>query len=233
MTSKTCLITGVGPGTGAAMARRFTQGGYGVVMLARSAGRLSELEASLPGSLGLACDVSRPEELVAALDRAVAERGTPEVVIHNAVEGAFGNFLTIDPAVLERNFHTNCLSFLHLARHLAPAMIARGSGAFVVTGNTSALRGKAAFAGFAPTKAALRILAQCVAREVGPKGVHVAHLVIDAVIDVPWTRERFADRPDDFFCRPDDIAEEVWRLAHQPKSAWAFDAEIRPFGESW
>jgi len=103
----------------------------------------------------------------------------------------------------------------------------------MVTGNTSALRGKAGFAGFAPTKAAQRILAQAMARDLGPKGVHVAYFVIDAVIDVPWTRQMFGGKPDDFFIHPAAIADEVFHVAHQERSAWSFDVELRPFGESW
>jgi NADP-dependent 3-hydroxy acid dehydrogenase YdfG len=112
-------------------------------------------------------------------------------------------------------------------------MIARGDGALIVTGNTSAQRGRAAFAGFAPTKAAQRILAESLARDLGPKGVHVAYLVIDAVIDVPWQRERLPDAADDFFISPASIAAEVHHLAHQPRDAWSFLAEIRPFHEPW
>jgi NAD(P)-dependent dehydrogenase (short-subunit alcohol dehydrogenase family) len=112
-------------------------------------------------------------------------------------------------------------------------MIARGRGALVVTGNTSALRGKPAFAAFAPTKAAQRILAQAIAREVGPRGVHVAYVVVDAVIDVPWTRQAFSGRPDDFFIQPRAIADEIWHVVHQDRSAWSFDVELRPFGETW
>jgi len=102
-----------------------------------------------------------------------------------------------------------------------------------VTGNTSALRGKASFAGFAPTKAAQRVLAQSMARDLGPKGIHVAYFVIDAVIDVPWTRQMYSSKPDEFFIRPAAIADEVFHVAHQDRSAWAFDVELRPFGESW
>ena len=87
--------------------------------------------------------------------------------------------------------------------------------------------------GFAPTKAAQRILAESMARSLGPRGVHVAYVVIDAVIDVPWTRERFAGKPDEFFAKPDDIAETIWHLAHQPRSAWSFEVDLRPFGENW
>src|SRR5262249_12460395 len=103
----------------------------------------------------------------------------------------------------------------------------------ICTGNTSALRGKAAFAGFAPTKAAQRILAESIAREMGPKGVHVAYIVIDAVIDLACTRERFKSKPVDFFIQPAAIAVDASHLAHQPRSAWSFLTEIRPFGENW
>ena len=112
-------------------------------------------------------------------------------------------------------------------------MIEAGTGAIVASGNTSALRGKPTFAAFAPTKAAQRILAESMARELGPKGVHVAYVVIDAVIDLEWTRKRFPDRPDDYFIKPDDIAAEIFHVAHQPKSAWSFNVEVRPFGETW
>jgi NAD(P)-dependent dehydrogenase (short-subunit alcohol dehydrogenase family) len=108
-----------------------------------------------------------------------------------------------------------------------------GEGAIIVTGNTSTLRGKAAFAGFAPTKAAQRILTESMARELGPKGVHVAYLVIDAAIDVPWQRQRLPNAPDDFFCQPASIADEVFHLVLQPRDAWSFLAEIRPFHEPW
>jgi short-subunit dehydrogenase len=151
--------------------------------------------------------------------------GAPSVLIHNAVGGAFGGFLEIDPKLLEHNFQVNVMGLLHLARRLAPAMVEAGRGAIVVTGNTSALRRKANFAGFAPTKAAQRILAESMARDLGPKGVHVAYLVIDAVIDLEWTRRMFADRPDEFFIKPAASAEEVWHVAHQDRSAWSFQVE--------
>ena len=226
------IITGVGPGTGSALVRRFHAGGYRVAMLARTAERLAELTEAMPGSIALPCDVTDPAALSATLTRLEAEAGPPKVLIHNAVGGAFGNFLDIDPAVLERNFQVNVMALLHLARWAAPRMEENG-GSIITTGNTSALRGKANFAGFAPTKAAQRILAEAIAREVGPKGIHVAYLVIDAVIDLAWTRERWPERPDGFFIRPDDIADEVWHIAHQPKSAWSFLVEVRPHGESW
>jgi short-subunit dehydrogenase len=227
------LVTGVGPGTGAAITRRLAAGGYAVAMLARNAERLATLAAEVTGTHAYPCDVTDTAQLDVTLARVRAELGEPEVLIHNAVGGAFGSFLEIDAQVLARNFQVNTMALLHLAQRLTPAMLAAGRGAIIVTGNTSALRGRARFAGFAPTKAAQRILAEAIAREVGPQGIHVAYVVIDAVIDVPWTRERFADRPDEFFIRPAAIAEEVWHLLQQERSAWSFNVELRPYGETW
>lgn len=236
------LITGVGPGTGAATARRFAAAGYRVAMLARGAARLKDLEAELPGSRAFVCDVSDEVAVDAAITEVAREMGPPEILIHNAVggvsgsesiDGVMGNFLEIAPASLEYNFKVNAMALLHLARRVAPAMVEAGRGSIIVTGNTSATRGKAGFASFAPTKAAQRILAESMARCLGPKGVHVAYVVIDAVIDVPWTRELFAKESDEFFIKPTAIAEELWHLAHQDRSAWSFNVEIRPFREPW
>ncbi len=227
------VITGVGPGTGSALARRFAAGGYRVALLARNRDRLARLEAELPGAKAFPCDVSDPAQVEAAAAAIEAALGAPSVLIHNAVGGAFGNFLDIDPAVLNRNFQVNTMGLLYLARRFAPAMHAKGEGAIIVTGNTSALRGRPAFAGFAPTKAAQRILAESMARQLGPAGVHVAYIVIDAVIDIPWTRKRYEGKPDAFFIKPSAIADEAWHVAHQDRSAWSFLVEVRPFGETW
>ena len=228
-----CVISGVGPGTGSALARRFTAGGYRVAMLARNAERLAGLERELPGAKGYACDVSDAAQVEEAADRIAQELGAPSTLVHNAVGGAFGSFLEIDPAVLNRNFQINTMGLLYLARRFAPAMVQAGNGNIIVTGNTSALRGKAGFAGFAPTKAAQRILAEAMARELGPRGVHVAYIVIDAVIDVPWARQRYKDKPDEFFIKPTAIAEEAWHLTRQARSGWSFNVELRPYCETW
>jgi NAD(P)-dependent dehydrogenase (short-subunit alcohol dehydrogenase family) len=231
--SEVCLIVGAGPGTGAALARRFAAGGCRVAMAARDAGRLAALEAEIPGARGFPADATDPASLAAMLARVRAELGEPLTVVHNAVRGTFGGFLEVDPAELELNFRANVLSLLHLARAVAPAMIEAGRGALLVTGNTSALRGRPNFAAFAPSKAAQRSLAQAIAREIGPRGVHVAYFVIDAVIDSQRMRARSPGKPDDFFIQPAAIAEEVWRVARQPRSAWSFEVELRPYAEVW
>jgi NAD(P)-dependent dehydrogenase (short-subunit alcohol dehydrogenase family) len=233
MADPVCVISGVGPGTGTALVRRFAAGGYCVAMLARTANRLADLAAHVPSAKAYVCDVSDQAQVDAAMDLVERELGAPSVLIHNAVGGAWGTFMEIDPAVLNRNFQVNTMGLLYLARRVAPTMVTAGQGAIIVTGNTSAQRGRASFAGFAPTKAAQRILAEAMARDLGPKGVHVAYIVIDAVIDVPWARERFKDKPDDFFIAPEAIANEAWHIASQPRSAWSFNVEVRPYGETW
>lgn len=232
MREEVCLITGVGPGTGAALARRFAEG-YRVAMLARNAERLAALEKELPSAQAFPCDVADEAQLAASFEKVRSDLGDPKIVLHNAVGGAFGDFASIDPGVLRRNFEVNTMALLHLARLATPAMIEAGRGAILCTGNTSTYRGKAHFAGFAPTKAAQRILAESMARSLGPQGVHVAYLAIDAVIDVPWTRKAMPDRPDSFFCQPNEIADEAWHIVHQPRSAWTFDVMIRPDAENW
>lgn len=231
--SEVCLITGVGPGSGAALARRFAAEGYRVAMLARDAERLAQLAREIPGSVAFPADVADLDALRAVLARVRDELGAPSVLLHNAVAGGFGTFESVTPEALEQRFRVNVTSLLVLAQELTPAMIAAGRGAIVVTGNTSAWRGKAAFAGFAPTKAAHRILAESLARTLGPKGVHVAYVVIDAVIDLPWTRQAFPDRPDDFFIQPSGIADAVHHLVQQQRSAWTFELDLRPFAENW
>lgn len=135
---------------------------------------------------------------------------------------------------MEKNFRVNTTSLLYLARAYLPAMLERGHGAVITTGNTAAFRGVANYALFAPTKAAQRVLMEAMARDFGPQGIHFAYVNIDAVIDVPWTRDRFCpEEPDEFFISPDSIAAEVLHVAQQARDAWSFNVEIRPFGEKW
>lgn len=228
-----CVVAGVGPGTGRACVERFARGGYRTAMLARDTERLELLAREIPNSRAFACDVCDPASVKAAFDALRAELGPVDVLIYNAAAGSFQPFMELEPAVLEQNFRTNTMGLLHCGKIAATDMLERGAGAIVITGNTAARRGVPRYAGFAPTKAAQRILGESMARDLGPKGVHVSYLVIDAVISVPWTRERWPDLPDEYFAMPADIAETVWHLAHQPKSAWSFETEVRPFGEKW
>lgn len=231
-----CLVTGVGPehGTGAEIARRFAAGGYRVAMLARNTANLAALEKKYEHTKAFPCDVSDLDALVKTVARVRSELGDPAVVVHNAPRAVRGSILELDPDDLERNFRVNTTALLYLARETIPAMLKSGKGAILVTGNTSATRGKAHWGFFASTKAAQRILAESIAREFGPKGIHVAYFVIDAMIDTPRTRPTLApNKPDDFFAKPPAIADEIFHVAHQDPSTWSFLVELRPFGETW
>lgn len=233
MTAPVALVAGVGRGTGGAVARRFTTAGYRVALLARSEGRLKEFEAKLDGSLAIPCDVSNEAAINEAVATCMSEMGVPDVVVHNAPRGVFGTFQEIDPKDMEEAFRVNTMSLLYLARAVAPDMVNRGSGAIIVTGNTSAFRGKPDYSGFAPTKAAQRILAESMARDLGPKGIHVAYVMIDAVIDLRWTRRSRPHLKDEDFAKPDDLAESIFQVSQQPRSAWTFNMDLRPFKEIW
>jgi NAD(P)-dependent dehydrogenase (short-subunit alcohol dehydrogenase family) len=227
------IVTGVGPGTGSAIVRRFSSEGFRVIALARSPDRIRALEQELTDTHAVICDVSSEGEVAEVVADVRNRYGAPNVLIHNAVGGGWGTFLEIEPKMLDRNFQVNVMGLLYLAREVAPDMIKAGSGTILVTGNTSAIRGKSNFAGFAPTKAAQRILSESIARDLGPRGIHVAYVLIDAVIDVPRMRERLPEAPDEFFIKPSAIADELWHLYRQDRSAWSFLSEIRPFGEKW
>ena len=225
------MITGVGPGTGAALVKKFSQR-YRIAMIARTRDRMEALARDIPGAMPFICDVSDR----GALTETIAEinaLGNTDVVIHNAVGGGADDVLNLDPDLLEQNFRVNTTALLQLIQAFAPGMVSAGTGAILATGNTAAYRGRPGFASFAPTKAAQRILLESTARLLGPQGVHVAYIAIDAAIDVPWTRKMLPDHADEFFASPGDIASECFHIAHQPRSSWTFDVVIRPFGETW
>ncbi len=235
MGERVCIITGAGAGTGAAVARRFSQGGYKVAMLARDSERLEKLEKEIVNSHGFQCDVADIEAFKRVLKLVKKQVGSPTVAVHNAVAGRpFSTILDADPEVFEYQFRVNTKALMVLAQAVVPDMITEKKGVILVTGNTSAWRGKANFSMFAPTKAAQRILAEAMARDLGPKGIHVAHFTVDAAIDTPLTRPTiFPDAPDDFFAKPSDIADTMYHIAHQKESAWTFSLDLRPSKEKW
>ncbi|MEM7469696.1 MAG: SDR family NAD(P)-dependent oxidoreductase [Pseudomonadota bacterium] len=230
---KVCLVTGVGPGTGRSIVKKFAEAGYQVAMTARDDTRLKEIVAKQPGTFAYPGDVTDFLSLEETLNQITNDLGPIHTVVHNAVGAVLKNYLDLDPEELRRNFEINTVALLRLAQLVTPSMVERGEGVLLATGNTSAYRGKANFAGFAPTKAAQRILLESIARYAGPMGIHAAYIAIDAVIDVPWTREAFSDKPDEFFCQPDDIAQVCLDVANQPKTAWSSDIVIRPYCENW
>ena len=231
-----CLITGLGEGTGGFTARRFAKAGYRIAMIARSEERLKRYENELPDSRGYICDVSDLNLLEETCKRIKEEMSAPEVLIHNAVRGNFEYLLNGKPEWLETNFRINTTSLMYLAHFLVPDMIKQKKGVIIVTGNTAAHRGVAMTPYFAPTKAAQRILAQSLARDFGPKGIHVSYITIDASINTPWTRNRIEhqkSKDEIEFAQPEDIAEEIYRISQQKRSAWSFDVELRPDIEKW
>lgn len=225
------VVTGVGGGTGASVARRLHAGGYRLALLARNRERLARLAEDLPESSAHAFDLEDLDSLDRAMRSIRSNQGPARLIVHNAVRATFGQYDEHDPSELERNFRVSVTALHVLARFFLPGMINAGGGALVVTGNTAAHRGTPGFAMFAPVKAAQRIFAQALARRHGKDGVHVAYVTIDAKIKTPWTSHLHHGVPDEDFSMPDDIAEEIWHIAHQPRSVWSFDHSIRPFGE--
>lgn len=227
-----CIVTGVGGGTGEAIVKRFAAGGYAVAMIARKASRLERIASEVENTHAYPCDIGDLNAFRATLTAITAAHGTPKVYVQNAAAAVFAHYQDIDIDAFEQTFRVNVSSTLVAAQALAPAMIAQGDGAFLVTGNTGAWRGKPHFTGFAPTKSGQRILTEALARDLNPLGLHVAYITIDALIDIWWVRERMGEgRPDDQYAVPADIAGEIFHIAHQPKSTWSFNVEMRPYNE--
>jgi len=228
-----CVVTGVGPGNGAACARRFAREGWQVALVARSEERLRALAAEIPNARAFAADVTDAAAVKSAFDRVRAELGPVDALVQNAGNAVFGGFLDVTAETLEAAWRVNALSLFLCGREAAADMLARSAGTIVVIGATASLRGGAPFAAFAPAKAAQHSLAQSMARSLGPHGIHVAYVVVDGVIDMPTTRRFFADKPDEFFLKPDAIADTVWHLSRQDRSAWTFELDVRPYTEKW
>jgi NAD(P)-dependent dehydrogenase (short-subunit alcohol dehydrogenase family) len=201
--------------------------------MARSRGRLTDFAASLDGSLAIPCDVSDPSSIHAAFAQVRSSLGTVDTLVYNAGNGVWGDALSVSAEAFEAVWRVNTLGAFVAAREVLPQMIDAGAGNIIFIGATATRRGGVMTAAFAPAKAAQKSLAESLARSYGPRGVHVSLAVIDAVVDEPTMRARMPEKPDDFFCRPDDIAETIYSLACQPRSAWTFELEVRPFGEKW
>jgi NAD(P)-dependent dehydrogenase (short-subunit alcohol dehydrogenase family) len=227
-----CVVVGVGPGNGAAFARRFDRDGYALALLARSEEHSAPLARELAEARAFACDVSDPAAVKRTINAIRGALGDPSVVIFNAGSGVFGTFDDVSIADLEASWRVNTLGLFAVAKEVVPAMQAHG-GTIVVVGATASRRGAARTAAFAQAKAAQRSLCESLARHLWPKGVHVSLIVIDGVVDLPRTRARMPDKPDSFFVAPDDVANTAAFLVAQPRSAWTFELEARPFGESW
>ncbi|MBC7162657.1 SDR family NAD(P)-dependent oxidoreductase [Immundisolibacter sp.] len=228
----TALIVGAGPGLGLSLARRFGREGYAVAMVARRQAVLAELAAQLD-SLGprlktYAADATDPAAVGEVCAATLRDLGEPSVLIYNAGSYLPGGIADITPEQFEAAWKTGCMGAFLFARALLPAMADAGRGTVLLTGATAALRGGKGFAALAVPKFGLRALAQSMAREYGPQGVHVAHVVIDGQIDTPRLRERDPDRSAHTLLAPDAIAETYWQLHCQDATAWTQELDLRP-----
>jgi NAD(P)-dependent dehydrogenase (short-subunit alcohol dehydrogenase family) len=230
------VITGVGPGLGAALAHRFATS-YAVAILARKADYLKSLASEIRKSgatvLDLPCDVSDPAQISNAFRAIRNDLGEPEMLLYNAGSGAFGNIIEISPEQYEADWRVNALGAFVAAKEVAPAMIARGRGTMLFTGATAGVKAGAKSVSFGPAKFAMRGLAQSLARDLGPRGIHVAWINVDGSIDIPGARGLKPSLKDGDFLKPDAIAETYWHLAHQDPSAWTMELEVRPFKEKF
>ncbi|MGA9852479.1 MAG: SDR family NAD(P)-dependent oxidoreductase [Gammaproteobacteria bacterium] len=233
MSQPVCVVLGVGPGNGAAIARRFAREGYSLALLARSTPFFEKLAAELGNAHAYTCDAVDPESVKSAFARIRTELGEVDVLVYNAGSGAWGNVEEVSAGDLETAWRVNVLGAFTAAREVIPTMKQRGRGSLIFIGATASRRGGAKAAAFAQAKAAQRTLAESMARHLWPAGIHVALVVIDGVVDLPRTRERMPGKPGSFFVKPDDVAATVHWLTQQPRSAWSFEVEARPFGEVW
>ena len=223
------LIVGAGTGLSASLARRFAREGLAVTLAARTLDKLEAVRAET-GARVVACDATAPDQVARLFADLDAAGGAPDLVVYNAGSGGRGPFVDLDPAVVERSLGSAFGAFL-VAQEAAKRMLPKRQGAILFTGASASVKGYPRSSPFAMGKFALRGLAQSLARELSPQGVHVGHFVIDGGIRNPGRLEP-PDRPDSML-DPDAIADAYWRLVTQPRSAWTWEVELRPWVETF
>lgn len=228
-----CVIVGVGPGNGAAFASRFAQEGYHLALLARSDKLTKQLAAELKHAHAYECDVEDSISIQKAFQQIKNDLGEIDVVIYNAGSGHWGNVEEIKPEQFESNWRINALGLLLVSQQVIPIMKKKNRGKIIIIGATASKRGGINTAAFAPAKAAQQSLAESMAKYLWPLGIHVALVIIDGIINLPKTRERMPDKPDNFFVNSNDVASTVFWLTQQAPSTWSFEVAVRPFGEVW
>jgi NAD(P)-dependent dehydrogenase (short-subunit alcohol dehydrogenase family) len=222
---QSALIVGAGMGLSAALARRLVHSGCSVALAARNIGKLESLCAET-GAAAFPCDAQDPAEVTKLFDAVGRFAGPPDVVIYNASARVRGPFTTLAPDDVRRALMVGAFGAFLVAQRAVPAMLEKGRGAILFTGASASVKGYAESAPFAMAKFALRGLAQSMARELAPKGIHVAHFVIDGAI-----RPRGRDDNDDSTLDPDAIAQTYMNVLMQPRSAWTWEVEVRPWVE--
>ena len=238
---KVALVIGAGDSTGGAIARRFAREGFAVCATRRDADKLQpmleEIRAQGGTAYGFASDARKEEEVVALIEKIESEIGPIEVLVFNIGANVPCSILEETARKYFKIWEMACLSGFLNAREVARRMVARGRGTILFTGATAGVRGAANFAAFAGAKHALRALAQSMARELGPRNIHVAHIVVDGAIDTEFIRtsfpERYATKDQDGILNPDHIAENYWYLHTQPRDAWTHELDLRPYMESF
>jgi NAD(P)-dependent dehydrogenase (short-subunit alcohol dehydrogenase family) len=233
---KVAAVIGVGPGLGAALARRFATD-YAVALVARNEGKLNEFarELSAAGgtSLVVPADVSKEQAIVDAFERIRRELGDTDILLYNAAMRPFGTLMETKPSTFENTWRVATFGAFLAAQQVVPAMLRKQQGVILFTGATAGVKPFATSAAFGPAKFAMRGLAQVMARDLGPKGIHVAWINVDGAIDMPFIRQRFPQLKDEDMLKPSAIAETYWHLAHQDPSAWTLDVDLRPFKEKF
>lgn len=231
------VIVGVGPGNGAHFAHCFANNGHSVALMARSGDYLSKLaeEIAAEGGKALAVpvDITDAGAVSEAFAKVRGELGEVDHLIQNAALGQRGPFMEIPPEGFEKSYQVSVMGMVHCCREVLPGMEKKGGGSIILIGATAAFRGGAGFSAFAVAKFGQRALAQSIAREYMPKGVHVAHVNIDGVIDSERSRKTRGDMDESFYLKPAHIAEAVWYLVNQPRSAWSQELDLRPHVEKW
>jgi len=230
MASEVAIIVGVGPGLGSSLVRCFAGEGMTVVAAARRASELAELK-TLPAVHLHDCDATSPGEVAKLFDHGESGTGPPRLVVFNVGAYQRGTVSETDPAEFERCWRVGCYSGFLVGREAARRMMGAGQGTIIFTGATASLRGGAGFVNLASPKFALRAVAQSMARELGPKGLHVAHVIIDGQIRSPRYESLLKDRGPDSLLEPDEIARTYLMLHRQQRSAWTFELDLRPWVE--
>lgn len=236
------LIIGAGDGNGAAIARRFAREGYTAAVVRRSADKLQPLVDSISAAGGkavaFACDARKEEQVAGLVETIESTIGPVEVMVFNIGANVPCSILDETSRKFFKIWEMACFSGFLTAREVALRMVKRERGSIIFTGATASTRGAKGFAAFASAKSALRAMAQSMARELGPKNIHVAHVVIDGPVDTDFIREFMASEyqrrmPLDGILKPDHIADNYWMLHQQPRDAWTFELDLRPYMENW
>ncbi len=230
--TKVAVVLGVGPALGASVARRFAREGFAVALMARRREEVVPVAEAIGKAggraLALTADATQVDSVGAAFQQVRDQLGPPEVFVYNAGAFEMGGILEVTPEKFEQCWKANCMGAFLGAREVLPAMVERGRGTVLLTGATASLRGSARFSCLAVGKFGLRALAQSMARELGPRGIHVAHVVVDGQIDTPRSRQMQPDRARATLRSPDAIANEYWNLHAQDPTAWTLELDLRP-----